>query len=153
MWAFFSWLANAFAWVLTFFDKWRVLENAKTAFNLARFASRKVFIALLVALMLTYIALAIAFAYFTFTAVSSAYDFISQLLSKIQSGGGSGNVSQTFFYLLNVSGIVTGLNAAFPFIASALIYRLLKIVKTVYLETYDRFIKVVTDITKLITAS
>lgn len=156
MQALFLLIVEGFKKLLDFFDKFRIFQNAETALKTARFVTRKTLLVILVGLTVAYFALLIAFVYFTFDAVTTAYNLISSLLNQIETGVSSNSnseIMQIFYYLLNVSGIVTGIQAVFPFIASALTFRLMKPVKTVFLFLYDKFKNAAFDIVKIITAA
>ena len=147
-------IVDGFVRFLGFFSKFQVLQNVETAFKAARFISKKALLAILVALTLAYFTLLIAFVYFTFEAVTSAYNLVSSLLNQVQTGTDSNSdILKTFYYLLNVSGIATGFQAVFPFIASALTFRLMKPVKTVFLFLYDKFKNAAFDMVKIVTAA
>lgn len=147
-------IVEGFTKFLGFFSKFQVWQNVETAFKAARFISKKALLAILVALTLAYFALLIAFVYFTFDAVTTAYNLVSTLLNQIQTGTNSNSdIIKTFYYLLNTSGIVTGIQAVFPFIASALTFRLMKPVKTVFLFLYDKFKNAAFDMVKIVTAA
>lgn len=160
MQALFLMIVDGFAKLLSFFDKWRIFQNAETAFKGARFITRKTMLLVLVSITLAYFTLLIAFTYFMFESITSAFNLVSKLLRMIESGstsgtsgGGLDDVMSTFYYMLNVTGITTGLNAGFPFFASAITFRLLKAVKTVFLTLYDRFKSSVSDLILLITSA
>lgn len=149
-------IVEGFTKFLSFFSKFQVWQNVETAFKAARFISKKALLAILVALTVTYFALLIAFVYFTFEAVTTAYNLISSLLTQIESGISTNlgsELMKAFYYILNVSGIVTGIQAVFPFIASALTFRLMKPVKTVFLFLYDKFKNAAFDMVKIVTAA
>ncbi len=157
----FLFLVEAVKKILDFFDRFRVAQNFATATSTARYVTRSTFLTILAALSVTYFALLIAFTYFMFESITTIYNMVSQLIGMIESGsysvgqssGQLDNVMQTFYYFLNASGVATGLNAAFPFIASAVIFRLMKGLKEVFLMLYERFKSTVTDLIMLITAA
>jgi len=157
----FLMIVNGFMAFITFLDKYRVFQNLETATKTARYITRKTMLIILIGLSVTYFGLLIAFAYFMFESVTTIFNMISSLIGMIESGsysvgsssGQLDQVMQTFYYFLNASGIATGLNAAFPFIASAVLFRLMKAVKEIFITLYDRFKSTVSDLVMLITAS
>lgn len=157
----FLMIVNGFMAFITFLDKFRVFKNLETAGRAARYLTRKTFIAVLAALSLAYFALLFAFTYFMFESVTTAYTLVSNLIIMVESGsysvgsssGQLDQVMQTFYYFINASGIATGLNAAFPFIASAVTFRLMKGVKEVFLTLYDRLKTTLSDMIMIITAA
>lgn len=150
----FKMLVERLAKIFDFFNKYQVSENARTAFMASRFFGRKAMLAVLIALTLTYFALIIAFVYFTFDAVTTAYNLISSLLNQVQTGTNTNSeILKTFYYLLNVSGISTGIQAVFPFIASALTFRLMKPIKSVFITLHRAYLYSATDLIKIVTAA
>jgi hypothetical protein len=55
--------------------------------------------------------------------------------------------------MINISGIATGISASFPFIASALTFRLMMPLQKVFLFLYDKFKNSAFDMVKIITAA
>lgn len=137
---FFSMVLNGITAVLLFFSKFTVFSNSASILSNARLIGRKVLYIALIALIVAYVVILIAFFYFMIDSIVSAYNLISALLVKIQTmqtGGGSVSpIMQPLFLMLNSSGFAAGFNAAFPFIASALSFRLLKILYTVILSVH-----------------
>lgn len=104
-----------------------------------RLASRKVLYVGLIVAIIAYIVILIAFFYFMIDSIVSAYNLISAFLEKMQNMQTSASASpilQPLYLLLNSTGFVQGFNAAFPFIASALTFRLLKILYNVILNVH-----------------
>lgn len=139
MTALFSMITNFLTAIILFFDKFRVFGNSASILSNVRLIGRKTLYVSLIALMIAYVVILIAFFYFMIDSIVSAYNLVSALLVKIQTmetGGTVSPVLQPLFLILNSSGFVAGFNAAFPFIASALTFRLLKILYTVILSVH-----------------
>lgn len=139
MTALFSMITNFLTAIILFFDKFRIFGNSASLLSNVRLIGRKTLYIVLIALIIAYVVILIAFFYFMIDSIVSAYNLISALLVKIQTmetGGSVSPIFQPLFLLLNSSGFVAGFNAAFPFIASALTFRLLKILYTVILSVH-----------------
>lgn len=138
--AFFTMVVNGITAVLLFFSKFTTFSNSASLLSNVRLIGRKVLYIALIALIIAYVAILIAFFYFMIDSIVSAYNLISALLVKIQTmSSGSGQTSpilQPLFLILNSSGVAAGFNAIFPFIASALTFRLLKILYTTILSVH-----------------
>lgn len=137
---FFLMVFNGITIAIAWFSKFTSWGNSAAILSNVRFVGRKVLYIALIALIIAYIAILIAFFYFMIDSIVSVYNLISDLLVKIQTmSSGSGQVSpimQPLFLILNSSGVVAGFNAIFPFIASALTFRLLKILYTTILSVH-----------------
>lgn len=140
MFAFFTMILNGITTVILFFSKFTTFSNSASILSNIRLVGRKVLYAALIVLIIAYVAILIAFFYFMIDSIVSVYNLISAMLVKIQTmSNGSGQTSpilQPLFLILNSSGFVAGFNAIFPFIASALTFRLLKILYTTILSVH-----------------
>lgn len=138
--AFFTMIVNGITAVLLFFSKFTTFSNSASILSNVRLIGRKVLYFALIVLIVAYVAILIAFFYFMIDSIVSAYNLISALLVKMQTmSTGQGQTSpilQPLFLLLNSSGFVAGFNAVFPFIASALTFRLLKILYSTILSVH-----------------
>lgn len=138
--AFFTMVVNGITAVLLFFSKFTAFSNSASLLSNVRLIGRKILYIGLIALIIAYVVILIAFFYFMIDSIVSAYNLISALLVKIQTmSNGQGQTSpllQPLFLLLNTSGVASGFNAVFPFIASALTFRLLKILYTMILSVH-----------------
>lgn len=138
---FFLMVFNGITIVIQFFSKFTAWSNTASILSNVRFVGRKLLYIALIALIIAYIVILIAFFYFMIDSIVSAYNLVSAFLEKIQnlSSGGGAPVSPIFqplYLLLNSSGFVAGFYAVFPFIASALTFRLLKILYELILNVH-----------------
>ena len=137
---FFLMVVNGITLVIQFFSKFTAFSNSASILSNARFLTRKVLYIALIALIIAYIVILIAFFYFMIDSIVSAYNLVSALLVKIttlQSGGGSvSSIMQPLFLLLNSSGVANGVYAVFPFVASALTFRLVKVLYELILNVH-----------------
>lgn len=132
MLAFFGMIVNFFGWFSAFFIRFTSFSNSASGLFNIRVNLRRTLYIIYNVLVVAYVVLCIAFFYFMIDVIGSTYNLISALIIKIQtinpSGGSSPSPSilQPLYLLLNTSGIASGVSAAFPFVASALIFRLAK---------------------------
>lgn len=154
---FFNMVVNGLSLLFGFFGKFATFSNSFSALTNLRLVTRRILFVALIALIAVYIALEIAFYYYTAQAIVNTYNIISDLLVRIttmQSGGGSSSpLLQPLFLLLNSSGFASGLNTAFPFLASALIFRLMKFLYVVINDLHRRLIWLYFESVKLITGA
>jgi hypothetical protein len=66
------------------------------------------------------------FFYYMVTNIVKTYNMISILLNVLESGVNGGGVVSTMFFFMSISGITAGIQAFFPFVASALLFILIK---------------------------
>ncbi|MEW5832903.1 MAG: hypothetical protein AB1763_08700 [Campylobacterota bacterium] len=136
---FFTLVLNGITSFLLWFSKFTTFSNSASMLSNIRLASRKVLYVGLIVAIIAYIVILIAFFYFMIDSIVSAYNLISAFLEKMQNMQTSASASpilQPLYLLLNSTGFVQGFNAAFPFIASALTFRLLKILYNVILNVH-----------------
>jgi len=136
---FFTLVLNGITSFLLWFSKFTTFSNSASMLSNIRLASRKVLYVGLIVAIIAYIVILIAFFYFMIDSIVSAYNLISAFLEKMQNMQTSASASPIFqplYLLLNSTGFVQGFNAAFPFIASALTFRLLKILYNVILNVH-----------------
>jgi hypothetical protein len=137
---FFLMVFNGISIAIAFFSKFTAFSNSASLLSNARFIGRKLLYTALIALIIAYIVILIAFFYYMVESIVSAYNLISAFLAKIQNmetgGGQVSPIFQPLYLMLNSSGFASGLNAVFPFIASALTFRLVKILYQTILSVH-----------------
>lgn len=136
---FFTLVLNGITSFLLWISKFTTFSNSASILSNIRLASRKVLYVGLIVAIIAYIVILIAFFYFMIDSIVSAYNLISAFLEKMQNMQTSASASPIFqplYLLLNSTGFVQGFNAVFPFIASALTFRLLKILYNVILNVH-----------------
>lgn len=157
MFIFFNMIVNGITLVLTFFGKWTFFSNSASALSNVRFLTRKVLFVALIILFIVYIGLEIAFYYFMIDSIIHVYNLISALLIKMQtmqSGNGSESpILQPLFLLLHSTGVASAFNSVFPFIASALIFRIMKVLYVAINHLHTRLLYLYLESIKLITAA
>ena len=158
MLAFFSMVANGFGLLFAFISKYTGFFNTASLLSNFRFLSRKLLFAIVVIMIVALFAILIAFFYFTVDSLVSAFNLISSLLIRIQTmsgvdGGSGGGVTEVVFLFLNASGFTIGFNIAFPFIASALTFRLMKFLYLSFSKLLEKTTTLVMNFSSAITAS
>ncbi|MFA6143790.1 MAG: hypothetical protein WCW84_04745 [Sulfurimonas sp.] len=156
--ALFEMIVAGFIRFFAFFGKYVGSSNARTIFDMLRFTSRKAFLVILVALILAFVALAFSFFYYMISVITTVYNLISHLIIMIQSPSGIGGgtpspMLQGAMMLINASGIAQGISSAFPFIASALTFRLMVVLYRAILKLYEFFVVRFGEIIALVTAA
>jgi hypothetical protein len=155
--AFFEMVVAGFIRAFLWFNRYTLFSNSASLLSNLRFLSRKVLLIAMIAFIAVYVSLMIAFFYYTIESIVTVYNLVSSFLVKMQtmeSGGGVASpILQPFFLFLNSVGFVQGFQAAFPFLASALLFRLLTALYRLTLEVNRRLIRIGTDLIALITAA
>jgi len=138
MLAFFSMVLNGITIVLAFFSKFTAFSNSASILSNVRLFGRKALYVALIAAMLAYVVILVAFFYYMVESIVTAYNLISSMIDKMQNaqGGTTSPLIQGFYYFLNVTGVADAISAIFPFIASALSFRLLKALYQVILSVH-----------------
>lgn len=128
MLAIFQILTTAFAAFFKYGDVFRKFFENSGLLSKARFGFRIGMYAILIVSFLAFSAALVAFIYYLASSIVIVYNLISTLISNVQTLGGSSSstVSQPLYAFLFASGLTPAINAVFPFIASSLIFRLLK---------------------------
>lgn len=154
---FFAMVAEGFVSFFLWVNRFTTFSNSVSILSNLRFLSRKVLLIGMMAFIVIYVSLLIAFFYYTIESIITVYNLVSSFLVKMQtmeSGAvGSPSILQPFFLFLNSSGFVAGFQAAFPFMASALLFRLLSALYRLTLDVNRRLIRMSTDLITLITAA
>lgn len=153
MLAFFSMVANGFGLLFAFISKYTGFFNTASLLSNFRFLSRKLLFAIVAIMIVALFAILIAFFYFTIDSLVSAFNLISALLVRIQTMSGGGGVTEVVFLFLNASGFTIGFNIAFPFIASALTFRLMKFLYLSFSKLLEKTTTLVMNFSSAITAS
>ncbi|MDP3465343.1 MAG: hypothetical protein Q8R86_06190 [Sulfuricurvum sp.] len=155
--ALFEMIVAGFVRFITYFGSWTLFSNSASILGNLRLLSRKAMLIVLVVFMVTYITLMMAFFYYMIDVITTVYNLISSFITMIQSPGGSGGASspliQGALHLINASGIAQGVSVAFPFIASALLFRLISKLYQIITKLHEKFLKLYIDVTALVTAS
>lgn len=127
---FFVMIVDFVEKIFGFFKKTAVFGSSFSLFEKARLAFRISYLALFYASWAVMMAVLVAFVYFAIDSIVTVFNLINQIILMIGNGGSSSSSSimSGFYYFLNVTGISTGLSAAFPFVMTALTFRL-----TIYL--------------------
>lgn len=134
----FIFLANVFTRMFTWF-------SSMARFAMFSKAIRVFLFTLFYAFLLMLIAFTGFFFYFMVTNIIKIYNLISYFLEVLSSAGSAGGdiVSTTFFFM-SITGISAGIQAFFPFLASALLFLLIKAMYKTTLFFY-RQVKEVVD--------
>lgn len=155
--ALFSMISNAFVAFILFFNKYVSFANSFSALTNLRFLSRKALFIIVVALLLSFYTVLLAFFYFSVDSLLTAYNLVSALIHNIQigiSGGYADNsIIAPFYLFLNVSGIATGISTAFPFISAALTFRFMKYLYVSFSNLLEKSTNLALNFSSAVTAS
>lgn len=134
---FFIMVFEGFTWFTTLSARVATWFSSLASFAMFSTAIRIFLYSLFYAFILLFIASAVAFFYFMVTNIVTAYNLISFFINYIGETSSSGDsiVSATF-YFLTITGIVDGVKAFFPFLASSLLFILMKSLYKVALFFY-----------------
>lgn len=154
---FFSMVVEGFVAFFLWLNKFTLFSNTASALSNLRLLSRKTLLFILIPFIVIYIALLMAFFYYMIDSIIIVYNLISSFLLKMQDmnsiNTGSSSILQPFYLLLNSVGFVNGFQASFPFIASALLFRLLSALYRLVLKTNLIMIRFGTSLIQLVTAA
>lgn len=157
MLAFFEMVVSVFIRIFMWFNRTTLFSNTLSGLTNLRFLSRKVLLFILIPFIVIYIGILLAFFYYTIDSIVIVYNLVSSFLVKMQtmdSGGGvTSPILQPFFLFLNSVGFVSGFQAAFPFLASAVLFRLLTALYKLVISVNNRLIKIGTGLIQLTTAA
>lgn len=153
MLAFFNMVASGLGLVFGFFNKFSGFSNTFSLLSNFRLLSRKLLFVVVIVMIVSLFAILIAFFYFTVDSLVSAYNLVSALLIRIQTMSGGGGILDVFFLFLNASGFTTGFNIAFPFLASALTFRLMKFLYLSFSKLLEKTTTLAMSFSSSITAS
>lgn len=153
MLAFFNMVVSGLGLLFTFFGKYTGFLNTTSLLSNFRFLSRKLLFVVVIVMIVALFAILIAFFYFTVDSLISAFNLISALLVRIQTMSGGGGATEVVFLFLNASGFTTGFNIAFPFLASALTFRLMKFLYLSFSKLLEKTTTLVMSFSSAITAS
>lgn len=139
MYKLFMMIFESFIWVANFGTKMFSWFSSLARFAMFSKAIRVFLFMLFYAFLLLLLATSLFFFYYMVTNIIKVYNLISFLFDYISSAGQSGDsiVSATFFFL-TISGIVDGFKAFFPFVASAILFILIKALYRITLFFYMR---------------
>lgn len=156
--ALFEMLVAVFVRFITYFGSWTLFSNSASVLGNLRLLSRKAMLIVLIVFIVTYITLMMAFFYYMIDVIVTVYNLISSFILSIQNvGASSANVGspliQGALHLINASGIAQGVSVAFPFIASALLFRLISKLYHIITKLHEKFLKLYIDVTALVTAA
>lgn len=156
--ALFEMIVAGFLRFFSFFSKYVAITNTRTILDMFRLLSRKAMLAVLIALIVSYTVIAFAFFYYMIDVIISVYNMISHFIIMIQSpasvgGGASSPMLQGAMMLINASGIVQGIQSAFPFIASALLFRLMKVLYQLVERLHFHMITIFNNVILLATSA
>lgn len=154
---FFMMVLNGFSLLFDFFSKYTAFLNSSAVLSNLRLFTRKLFYVGMIALFIAYIALLLAFFYFMIDSLVTAYNMIATLIHKIQTmedgGGQASPMIQGAMYFINVSGIANGISVVYPFLASALTFRLIQALYKVILFVHGKFLDFYSRVVDGITAA
>lgn len=100
--------------------------SSMAKFAMASGAVRYFLFSLFYAFLLMLISFTGFFFYYMITNIVKTYNMISILLNILENSANGGGLVSTTFYFMSISGITAGIKAFFPFIASALLFILIK---------------------------
>lgn len=127
---FFNLFVFAFDLIFAFLNKYVFNVNSSTAVANIRIISRAALVVVANIFIGLFIVVMIAFFYFLIDSLVTIFNLISALLLKIQNMSSVGNdtagIMGPLLLMLNAIGFATGFSIVFPFIASALTFRLMK---------------------------
>lgn len=128
---------EGFIWIASFFKNVAGFFSSFARFSVFKFALRYFVFYTFYAFVIMLILFSLAFFYYIVHSIIQAYNMISSLMIFISSASTSGDdVVSALYYFLNVTGIIQGFNAFFPFLASALLFILIKALYRVTLFVY-----------------
>lgn len=136
---------ESFIWIANFGTRMFAWFSSLARFAMLSKAIRVFLFMLFYGFLLLFISASAFFFYFMISNIIKIYNLVSYVLQIISSAGSSGDsiVSATF-YFLTISGIVDGVKAFFPVLASALLFILMKALYRATLFFY-RQVKEVVD--------
>lgn len=154
---FFTMVAQGFIQAFLWLNRFTFFSNSASILTNLRFLSRKVLLVGMITFIVIYITILIAFFYYTIESIVTVYNLISDFLEKMKNfdtgAVGASSILQPFYLFLNSTGFVAGFQAAFPFLASAVLFRLLTVLYRITLEVNRRLIRIGTDLIALITGA
>lgn len=153
----FSMIVTAVEFLFAFFSKFSFFASSSAALSNLRFGIRVTFLTLFYTSFVLYVTVLLAFFYYATTSIVTLFNLVSNIILTISNyQGGSGltsNMLSGFYYFLNVSGIATGISAAFPFVASAILFRLTIFLYRTTLYFYRHVTYIYVEVVKLITSA
>lgn len=153
--ALFQMIVAGFVRLFGWFGGISLFANSFSALSNLRFLTRYLMLGSLVFLLVSYVALLGVFAYYMVDSLVTLYNLISSFLTTIQNpaGAASSPVIQTMLFFINATGIAAGVQVGFPFVASALVFRLMKILYKTVLNLHEKVLKIYTDLVKIVTGA
>lgn len=134
--SYIVWIVRALEIFLGFFGKILFWIESRIGLDLVVASLVKIrsvtyfaLLALFFTLALALVTSVVSFVYFSFEAVMTVYDMVNSLIVTSNDLGNSNSpVVHSALYLLQVSGVMNAINASMPFILSALLFRLIKVI-------------------------
>lgn len=144
MFKLFSLIFDWIIWVASFSTNLARWASSFAKFGTFQVAIRAMLFYAFYAFVLLIIVTSVAFVYYMFTSIIKIYNMISALLVLISQSSTSGDdIVSAVYYFLNVTGVVAGFQAFFPFLASAVLFIL---IKSLYKTTLYLYVQVLLPI-------
>lgn len=143
---FFLMVFDGFIWLFNFLNRFSLVINSGVKWLVFKTSIKFFLFTVFSAFVMLMVTLSIAFFYYLIKTLISLFNLVSFLIDYI-------NVIQThadsavslFAFFLNVFGISAGFEMAFPYIASAVLFFLLKTLYVITLKLYFRVWTVLKD--------
>lgn len=151
--AFFEMVVAAVNFFGVFFNKFIAFFNSFSILSNAKFGFRLSYMSIFSFFFISFLTITVAFIYFALESIVVVYNLINSILDLISNTSGSSNpILSSFYHFLNVTGVVQGLETAWPFVASALSFRLMLFLYRTTLYVYKLMWKLYVDTLLLLTA-
>lgn len=154
----FLMIVEGFTRFILWVNKFTLFQNSFSIFTGVRITSRKFMLLALAVFLVAYVALLVAFFYYMIQSIVTVYNLVSNFLEQMQNMNSSAPgiaspILQPFFMLLHSSGFVAGFQASFPFLASAVSFRLMSALYKTIINLNRRLTNMGLDLIKVITAA
>lgn len=136
---FFTMIFRGFIWLASFSTNVAKYFSSFARFSVFRMALKYFLLSTFYAFVILLVVLSVAFFYFIVKSIVEVFNLISMIMLYINSFSSSGDdIISALFYFLHVTGIIQGLQSAYPFIASAVIFLLIKALYRITLFIYSK---------------
>ena len=136
---FFVMIFRGFIWFASFGKNVAGFFSSFARFGVFRMAMKYFLLSTFYAFVVLLVVLSMAFFYFVIRSIVEVFNIGSMIMIYINSFSSSGDdIISALFYFLHVTGIIQGLESAYPFIASAVLFLLIKALYRVTLFIYTR---------------
>ena len=141
---FVNFVAKALLWFFSFSGNIAKFFTSMARFAVFRTAIKYMIFTAFLASLLLLISVSMAFFYYLVDSLIRIYNLISAIINMYSAYSGSADATMsTFFYFMKIMGITDAINAIFPFIASAILFNLIKVLYKSTLSLINQFRKVV----------